>query len=756
MKMASAAASYSSSIILLLIGLAAVLCTVAARVAPLANCPARCHCDDETLVVSCSEGHLDVLPIALNPSIQRLEIKKNRIRIVDSSLQFYSELSYLDLSHNRLFGLPAKTFYYQKKLLELHLNHNQITAVTNKTFHGLGALSVLNLRSNQLTAIGAGTFAALTQLQELNLGQNRIATVDARAFEALASLRVLYLDDNSLTVVPTSAFAMVPVLAELFLGVNQLGSIAPGAFESLRSLNRLELPGVQLRNVSLETFRGLENLRHMDLTGNRLQRIPTVELSTLTRLEELKLGQNEFNVIAEAAFVGMTNLRRLDISGSTNLTHVQSGAFSANTNLESVILASNKRLSNVHEGAFGGLPHLRHVVLRDNAIETLSEGMFPWSQLTTFDLAENPIRCDCAVMWLRNVLHAVHQQRNSNSNATAHMTPEIAAHEQILCAAPAHMHNAPLRLLSPEVLGCTHLDAHRQAVVGLILVASAACITAVLLIVYKCRATIGLLLRGQWTAAKSLGSGAGHKQSDYMKTFTGGEDYARFPHPCASLSVHPSLYNYPQLQQFDGACVVPIDDYQKPQQTSSAQPQTASATITADQQASSTGANKTVATTNSSESKLPHMFQLSQEHLIGTSNKAFSLFPHNFGTPTGGTVKRSQHLQQHLPAAMPNAYTASPPLHLQQQQQQHQIYQTASESHYTQLQLDYDYAVAVHRNGSVLRQHAPQHHRHHHNQHHHTMAMPGKQMPSVCRPLGPAPALPARNGTVTLPKRTYH
>lgn len=508
--------------VLLLIS--AIMASALGLVAPLANCPSGCQCNDDTLVVHCGEGHLDVLPIALNPSIQRLIIKNNKIKTIDSSIQFYAELSFLDLSYNHLFNIPLRTFNYQKKLQELHLNHNKIGSISNRTFVGLATLTVLNLRGNFLNELSSGVFSTLPKLEELNIGQNRISQIDPKAFEGLTNLRVLFLDDNSLTAVPSPSFVHLPSLAELYLGINSFTSIAKGSFENLKGLSRLDLRGAALFNISLETFRGLEGVHILDLSDNRLHRIPTVELSTLTRLEELSLGQNDFSVIPEGAFVGMTNLRRLDITGSLKLTKIQAGAFSTNTNLESITLASNKQLVEVQEGALSGLPHLKHVILRDNALTTLAEGLFPWGDLHTFDLSDNPIICDCRVMWLRNLLVI----RNTSQTQ-----------ETVLCAAPERLREEPLRALSPELLGCAHSDSKRQAMIGVILVGSAAFLTALLLLSYKCRRRIREILKGRWG-----NSALGRKEREYQKTFSEEDYMSRQQHP-SSLSVHPTLNNYP-------------------------------------------------------------------------------------------------------------------------------------------------------------------------------------------------------------------
>lgn len=371
--------------------------------------------------------------------------------------------------------------------------------------------------------LSKGVFASLSNLEELNVGQNRISRIDSNAFDGLINLRILYLDDNTLTAVPSSSFSFVPNLAELYLGINSFATIGHGAFENLKELNQLDLRSSSLNNISLDTFKGLNSVRVLDLSDNRLQRIPTVELSKLTRLESLILGQNDFPIIPEGAFFGLTNLKRIDISGSLKLTKVQSGAFATNPNLESIILTANTALVEVQEGALSGLPHLSKVILRGNALTTLAEGLFPWHNLETLDLTENPIVCDCRLAWLRNLL------------ASRNITQTL---EHVLCAAPERLREEPLKILSLELLGCSHMDSQRQAMVGVILVGIAALTTTLLLISYKCRRQIRELIKGRWG-----NTNLSQKEREYQKTFT-DEDYMyRHPHQC-SFSGHPTLNHY--------------------------------------------------------------------------------------------------------------------------------------------------------------------------------------------------------------------
>ncbi|XP_058465340.1 chondroadherin-like [Malaya genurostris] len=460
-----------------------LIALLAPQVLAISFCPNRCVCDDVKLHVTCGEGELDVLPIALNPSIQRLVIKFNQIKAIDSSIQFYNDLTMLDLSYNHLLGVPEQIFVYQKRLLQLHLNNNKISSINNKTFHGLEELRVLNLRGNFIDELNTEMFKSLSKLEELNLGQNRIGQLNPKTFEGLTNLRILHLNDNALNTIPSISFRPLKMLAELFLGTNVLNQIQPGVFQGLNQLKRLDISGSMLTNVTTETFRGLENIRSLDISDNHLLLVPTVQLSGLKRLEELKIGQNDFEVIPEGAFFGLFNLRKVDISGALNLNRIQAGAFSANTNLDTIIIASNKILTDIEEGAFSGLPHIENVILRDNAIQTVREELLPWKQLRNFDLSDNPLACNCQLRWLRNLLR---------------QKPIETEQSEILCEFPERLNGEALREINSELLGCHEHQSKERAVFGAVLVASAASLTTLVMVVYKLRHYLGDMLGPNW------------------------------------------------------------------------------------------------------------------------------------------------------------------------------------------------------------------------------------------------------------------
>ncbi|XP_071453691.1 insulin-like growth factor-binding protein complex acid labile subunit [Hetaerina americana] len=485
-----------------------------------AFCPSGCTCDDQTLVASCVEANLDVVPITLNPSIRRLVLKHNKVRAVDAAFHFYGELAHADLSYNHLVSVPAGSFEAQRQLARLLLDHNRISTLHNRTFAGLRSLSVLGLRGNFLEEVPAGPFAALPRLQELDLGGNRISRLSPAAFVGLPALRILQLDDNQLSSVPSPALAPLPALAELHLGLNALGPALPDdAFSALGRLSKLDISGAELTSIGENSFRGLNQaLRRLSLADNRLSAVPSGPLSFLGRLEELSLGQNDFQEIESKALKGLTNLRVLDVSGSRELQVVSPEAFSENLNLETIIMNANRRLAELGEGAFVGLPRLRRLSLRGNALREVPRSLAAWGALRSVDVSENPLECGCGVRWLRDML--VRHPEGVPEDGADEVGGVVGG--EALCDAPAPVRGRALRALSDEEMGCAVAwdSTQKQAVIGAICAVVLVVVVILAIILYRYRRRVQDALKDYRWNNRAIS----RKEHEYQKTFA-DEDY---------------------------------------------------------------------------------------------------------------------------------------------------------------------------------------------------------------------------------------
>lgn len=464
------------------------------------GCPAGCFCNDDTFVVQCEKSKLDVLPITLNPAIQRLVLRNNKIKTIDAAFQFYRDLQYIDLSVNHLVNIPNNSFANQEKLQELHLNKNKLSSFNNKTFKGLKSLTVLNLRENFIEQLPRGLFSVLTKLEEINLGQNRISKIDPLAFDGLTSLKILYLDDNLLNTVPTPSFPAIGSLAELHVGLNSFATLPDDAFSGLTKLSVLDISTAGLSDISPNAFRGLNVLRSLNLVGNQLHKIPTQQLSHLTRLEELTIGQNYFTTLEKDSFKGLTNLKKLDISGAPHLENIQKGAFSDNINIETIVLINNKKLETVEDGALVGLPNLKHLVLRDNAFKTLTEPMVSWNVLKALELTDNPIVCDCQLLWLIKLM--------SMKNLT-----------NAYCTNPP-LRDRPLKTLSADDLGCSFSDPRQNAIIVTLIVSAVILVGALGLFLFRYRQRVREALKDYKWNKRAIS----RKEHEYQKTFS-EDDY---------------------------------------------------------------------------------------------------------------------------------------------------------------------------------------------------------------------------------------
>lgn len=462
-------------------------------------CPVRCECDDDLLRVICDTANLDVVPITLNPELKELRLSNNHISAIRTSLSVYRNLEYLDLSFNVIYTLDKRNFNELYHLKALYLNNNKISLLREETFLGLNSLKELYLNKNHLANLSSEIFTHLHNLELLDISQNKITFIDDNAFFGLKSLKTLLLRHNELSAIPSASFQHISSMNNLDLGLNTFENIPENAFASLTDLQELSLDSCGINVIIQGAFKWLNSLLVLYIHDNDLNEIPTKALFDVMRLEELHIGQNKFFYIKPKSFQRLKNLSTISISGCQTLELIEKNVFADNPSIKTVVINHNKVLRHIQDGAFDNLPLLKHVSLRGNAFETFQSNLLPWAELVSLDVADNPLVCNCSLLWLWKLLVT---QNYSTVDGLSDNT-------QVICANPPELKNIGLSNLLEVDLDCYALDARRQVIIGIIL-GGAVASAAIVMVGFRYRDKLAGVLKTKW--------GHGRKEPQYQKT----------------------------------------------------------------------------------------------------------------------------------------------------------------------------------------------------------------------------------------------
>ena len=272
--------------------------------------------------------------------------------------------------------------------------------------HPLEGLHLLDLSHNLLETMPK---TLPPSLNTLNLSFNKIRTLEAGCRQILQHLEKLILDENSLIKISNNSADLalsdylwqsmfVPNLKILTIRRNRIESIDRNGFASLRKLNVLSLADNHLSELDDETFRGLVSLTHLDLSGNNLLQI------------------------ADGTLLPFANLVYLSLQGN--------------------------KLTDIPRQ----LPMLEWLDLSSNQIRTITEdlksALYP---VEFFNLAHNPLHCDCNLLWLKEVYDSREYILKHIKLSPAQFVPG--------CASPRRVATETWDLLGNEMFTCEPSDA---------------------------------------------------------------------------------------------------------------------------------------------------------------------------------------------------------------------------------------------------------------------------------------------------------
>ncbi|XP_078403627.1 toll-like receptor 13 [Cetorhinus maximus] len=304
-------------------------------------------------------------------------INKHIVNLTEVIGKLPPSTTHLNLTHNRIQRLFARSFSHLPSLVDLRLEWNRIKYIEKHAFQGLGNLTLLNLIENHIGSLNKSTFEGLVNLHTLLLNKNKILWIDKEAFAPLINLQNLSFARNPMSDFQNIIDAIhgLKQLLTLDLTNNSITKLSLHPY-ILHSLQSLSLQGNHIQTLDFSNLT-LPNLAKLDLTNNRLKHINMSSFQNLPRLAVLNLGGN-FIDIAQLHSDHLKNITDLDLS---NLTTVHSSLDVISDLLQSLpkvvsLVIQRNKMEPKDLKQFGNHSHLLSLDLLGNRIQQLMDNEF--------------------------------------------------------------------------------------------------------------------------------------------------------------------------------------------------------------------------------------------------------------------------------------------------------------------------------------------------------------------------------------------
>ncbi|XP_061347518.1 probable LRR receptor-like serine/threonine-protein kinase At2g24230 [Gastrolobium bilobum] len=291
--------------------------------------------------------------------------------IPDTTIGKLSKLQSLDLSYNKITGLPSD-FWSLSSLKNLNLSSNQISGSLTNNIGNFGLLESFDLSSNSFSEEIPEAIGSLVSLQILKLDHNRFAHSIPSGILKCQSLVSMDLSSNQLNgTLPDGFGAALPKLKTLNLAGNNISGRISDISE-LKSIVSLNISGNSFEGSVMGVFQ--ERLEVVDLSRNKFQgHIPQVQhnsnynwshlvyldlsenqlsgeifqnLNESLNLKHLNLAHNRFTRQKFPRIEMLPGLEYLNLSKTSLVGHIPDG-ISQLTNLDALDLSMNHLTGNI-------------------------------------------------------------------------------------------------------------------------------------------------------------------------------------------------------------------------------------------------------------------------------------------------------------------------------------------------------------------------------------------------------------------------
>lgn len=242
---------------------------------------------------------------SLMPLLMRLNLAMNGLEDIPPAVMILPQLKWLSLSGNSGSGhdygggelkLQDGNFAFMSNLTYLDLSFNRVGQVTREIFLGLSRLEELNLKNNSLYRLSEGCFQPLTSLKVLHLDGNAFGkqNFSRMTLDGLSSLEYLNMDRCKLSFTDQEAiFAGALRLKYLSLRDNQIVSFGSrNPFADATSLVIVDLFKNRIRGWDKQLFASSPNLDVLNLADNQISHVSKAMMADIANLSEVDLVGN--------------------------------------------------------------------------------------------------------------------------------------------------------------------------------------------------------------------------------------------------------------------------------------------------------------------------------------------------------------------------------------------------------------------------------------------------------------------------------
>ncbi|KAE9415552.1 hypothetical protein Angca_002700, partial [Angiostrongylus cantonensis] len=388
------------------------------------------------------------------PKLSMIDLSHNHLRMIRKETFSHQKLlHYLDISHNGLQTFQPGCFG-KNNILSLNIASNELDRIPTEALGAISdLLTTLNLKNNRIRTLDATQFLGLRNLTQLTISGNLIEAIEEAAFEHLPALKYLDISDNPVTTWSPSAFKdMSSSIHTLNLANTGLFSIPKMSYYAIQNFNlsmnkihnidrsdiartsqlvSLDISFNNLLRLQDNVFVDLIYLKTLNISGNPIREILVQQLKPLYQvyniassfqqyeitkiiqhlppLRSLHIELRESVIDTQLDDIDMAYMRQLTLTGK-NITNISSIAFHTLRGYRFHLSITDTSIREFPESLFTALDniHFLSLSLRNNRIRSIN----PFKNtvqplvnqygtiLESIDIADNPIQCDCSMLWV--------------------------------------------------------------------------------------------------------------------------------------------------------------------------------------------------------------------------------------------------------------------------------------------------------------------------------------------------------------------